>query len=781
MEPLHPTIEQELRELHVRLSADGTIPPAPKLLSYYDTFRRNFGPDALLALEGQDLLERMHAHGGQDSMVYWLEFKDDDEFPAIFGSIAGGSALKFGVYRRAETGTWAARGSGPVPRDITVAEAIRIATRHREQLLAAVDVVASTPPSTEDESYLKLQRELTKVAPDVEDTAWGHKYLSLIFPERIDDFHVVAFQQHHLVRLLQLPPRVGEGWAPGRYVSGGRYKALAEYLGVALHEVTMLLNRRNGPPRAYWRIGTTDNERERRKYWPLMRDSEVAAVGWQEIGDLSEMGSSGESKAELIARVAEGYPGRPKHVNSRSGGELFDFARKISQGDRIIAADGQTVLGIGEIAGSYSYDRAAGFPHQRPVKWLSVEEWGPLTEGLRTSVFRLRKLETLVEIEKHVLGAPSTHGRPAPAPKPKPPRRGPLRRLDGVPGQLQQVLERKGQAILYGPPGTGKTFWGLRTARELASLRAFGRPVAELTDVERRAVFGDAPAPLVRMTSFHPEYGYEDFIEGYRPSVDPNGSLTFHLVPGTFRRLCADAAAQPDRDFYLVIDEINRGDVPRIFGELLTLLEKDKRGEIVPLSSSGESFHVPQNVFVIGTMNTADRSIALLDVALRRRFGFVELMPDYEILSKTTVGGLPIAPWLRYLNDRIRSSGGGDARNRQIGHAFLLTGGSPVTTVEQLGAVLRDDILPLLEEYCYDDFEQIAGIVGEKLVDLSRHRIRHELLDPANGDQLITALSRPEFATATESVMRDAGAEEGATPDADDESPALPAPEDNQH
>ena len=125
----------------------------------------------------------------------------------------------------------------------------------------------------------------------------------------------------------------------------------------------------------------------------------------------------------------------------------------------------------------------------------------------------------------------------------------------------------------------------------------------------------------------HPAYGYEDFLEGYRPT-EINGSMHFVLRDGIFKQLCAQAKAQPEHNFYLIVDEINRGDIPRIFGELLTLLEKNKRGKTAILPLSGEPFTVPENLYVIGTMNTADRSIALLDAALRRRFGFLELLPE---------------------------------------------------------------------------------------------------------------------------------------------------------
>src|SRR5258705_1646171 len=124
MSALHPRIESDLRYLDSALTTDGTLPSSDRLQGYYDTFRRQFGPEVLRGLDGQELLERMHAHGTQNSLVYWLEFKDDETFPGIFGSITGGSALKFGVYRRAETGTWARKGAGSAPKDIPVAEAI---------------------------------------------------------------------------------------------------------------------------------------------------------------------------------------------------------------------------------------------------------------------------------------------------------------------------------------------------------------------------------------------------------------------------------------------------------------------------------------------------------------------------------------------------------------------------------------------------------------------------------------------------------------------------------
>jgi len=242
-------------------------------------------------------------------------------------------------------------------------------------------------------------------------------------------------------------------------------------------------------------------------------------------------------------------------------------------------------------------------------------------------------------------------------------------------------------------------------------------------------------AQLTRVT-FHPTYTYEDFIEGYKPTESGVGGLDLRMRDGLFKRVCRAAAVDPDNPYVIVIDEINRGNVPKIFGELITLIENDKRGLQVTLPQSGETFMVPKNLHLIATMNTADRSIHVLDAALRRRFGFVELLPDPSVLGGASVGTLPLDEFLRELNALIRQHVG---REKQVGHAVLMNGDKPVESTEDFGLAFRYELLPLLQEYTYGDYGELASLLGSDIIDLDEQTARAEILD--DDELLLRALA----------------------------------------
>ncbi len=255
---------------------------------------------------------------------------------------------------------------------------------------------------------------------------------------------------------------------------------------------------------------------------------------------------------------------------------------------------------------------------------------------------------------------------------------------------------------------------------------------------------GGRVGQLTRLT-FHPSYSYEDFIEGFRPVESGGGGLTLRLEDGVFKRVCREAQANPDKDYLVFIDEINRANVAKVLGELITLIEYDKRGLMVTLPQSKESFAIPKNVFLLGTMNTADRSIKLLDAAIRRRFAFVELMPDVELLHGAKVGALDLAEFLVELNGRIAQHVG---REKQVGHSFFMEGDQPVTDIDEFARRFRQEVLPLLQEYCYDDFGALARYLGDGLVDQDAQTLRADRLE--DPDSLLAALEE-EFSSPAES------------------------------
>jgi 5-methylcytosine-specific restriction enzyme B len=757
---LDKRVMQQLQDLYQQQESEGELPSKQQLEQYYAAFRNKFGPEQLARLDGEALLETMHSHGTKDSLVYWLEFKDDEEFPvSLFGSIAGGSAHKFGLFRKKETGKWTT-GSPQKPVEISVEQAIEIARQHRDELIRGAELLDRLPNNGNDEYYARLQQDMQRVAPSVSNTAWGHKYFALLYPDKLDDFHNPDYARFHLIKLLQLPPQ-----AEGRYVMAGRFVTIAHALDIPLHILTKLMNERDGRTlHSYWRIGTTEGKLT---IWPEMRDGSFVSIGWNEVGDLSSATKDEIGKQAIRALVETHYPDKNAPVVGNTTRQIVDFRWNIAIGDLVLASDGASVLGIGRVTGEYTYDPSGSFVHRRPVEWLSLEEWKqpdqkPDIEGKLTTIYRMKRPLNLIEAEKHILdGLSMQTSEPLPGSPPSgpgmPPR--PLPRLTGLMERIQAVLERKGQVILYGPPGTGKTYWAEQTAHELAARARFRTSFNALNSEQRAMILGDGKTLYgnIRICCFHPDYGYEDFLEGLRPKVE-NGQMHFEPRDGIFKQLCRDAIAYEDQPFYLIIDEINRGDIPRIFGELLMVLEKDKRGKPILLPLTSQLFRVPKNIFIIGTMNTADRSIALLDTALRRRFGFIELMPDSEPLKKAMVGRIPLGAWLESLNSRIREHVGRDARNLQIGHAYLMKQGLPIADFATFARVVQEDILPLLEEYCYEDYHRLEQILGTGLVDAKAQTIHHELFDLSQQDNLVQALIQPcpEITTTNQAAAAEA-------------------------
>lgn len=292
--------------------------------------------------------------------------------------------------------------------------------------------------------------------------------------------------------------------------------------------------------------------------------------------------------------------------------------------------------------------------------------------------------------------------------------------------------------ILYGPPGTGKTYNTISLAVELCE------PDLSIEGWSYEAIWKEykklKESGRIAFTTFHQSYGYEEFIEGIKPYLkkddasktgEGGDSLRYKIEPGVFKKFCEKAKSKRAENYVFIIDEINRGNISKIFGELITLIEDTKRegesadmGEAMEavLPYSGESFSVPRNVYILGTMNTADRSIALMDTALRRRFTFIEMMPKPSLLKdiEITEGKktLEVMKMLETINERIEFL---YDREHTIGHAFFmkLMKLKEKPALELLGNIFKTKIIPLLQEYFYEDYAKIQLVLGDNVKEMS--------------------------------------------------------------
>lgn len=320
--------------------------------------------------------------------------------------------------------------------------------------------------------------------------------------------------------------------------------------------------------------------------------------------------------------------------------------------------------------------------------------------------------------------------------------------------------------ILYGPPGTGKTYHSAIYAVAICD----GESIEEVEKKDYKDVMIRYNAlkaeKRIAFTTFHQSYGYEEFIEGIKPVIEAKepesetsetkkSDIGYKIEPGVFKKFCEKAKgdAQP---YVFIIDEINRGNISKIFGELITLIETTKRdgmgAEVADaiLPYSGEAFSVPSNVYILGTMNTADRSIALMDTALRRRFNFEEMMPDPSVIDGIKVEALDVAAMLRTINTRIEYL---YDREHTIGHAFF-TKLRDNPSLEVLAEIFRNNVVPLLQEYFYEDYEKIQLVLGDN--DKSSDAYKFILDKKVNENEIFKKSPQLDLHEKTYAIQEDA-------------------------
>ena len=431
-------------------------------------------------------------------------------------------------------------------------------------------------------------------------------------------------------------------------------------------------------PARYWIYSPGNNASK----WEAFYDAGIMAIGWGEIGDLRRYASKDEMKQAMKARIAADKP----YTNAAHA--TWQFANEMRPGDVVFVKKGMGLLvGRGLVCSDYRYDPAAsdGFCHIRRVDWTHKGEWphpGQAAMKTLTDITPytdyVKKLNALFEDENALDAEEAEVAYSAYGPEDF------LRDVymdEAAYRTLTALVKKKKNVILQGPPGVGKTY----AARKLAY------SMMGVMDQER-----------VMMVQFHQSYSYEDFVEGFRPSE--NG---FSITKGVFYELCKRAEIDSGNDYFFIIDEINRGNLGKIFGELFMLVESDKRGVELQLLYSRDKFSVPENVYILGMMNTADRSLALMDYALRRRFAFFDMTPGFSSAGFRAYQAALNSPrfdkliqCVVSLNEDIAGDDG-LGEGFRIGHSFFCS--LKQADAETLSGIVEFEIIPLLREYWFDE------------------------------------------------------------------------------
>ena len=411
----------------------------------------------------------------------------------------------------------------------------------------------------------------------------------------------------------------------------------------------------------------------------------MMVLGWGEIGDLN----SYSSKSQMIEAMQTVYEDTKPYRNAALA--TWQFSKEMQEGDIVFAKKGRdTIIGRGVVQSQYFYnDRFSdGYNNVRKVEWTDIGEWehpGQAVMKTLTDITQyteyVEKLNAMfdtedddddIDVDETPLNTYTKEDFLAD-----------VYISEKQYDTLEGLLRKKLNVILQGAPGVGKTYAAKRLAYSMMGVK----------DPER-----------VQLVQFHQSYSYEDFVEGFRPS---STGMNFEIKKGAFYNFCKKASDDKENEYFFIIDEINRGNLSKIFGELFMLIEADKRGNDIQLLYSSDKFSVPKNVYIIGMMNTADRSLAMIDYALRRRFAFFEMKPAFVSEGfREYQYGLEndkfnkLIDCVISLNQRI-------ADDESLGEGFCIGHSYFCDKVEIKENTLTDivefEIIPLLKEYWFDE------------------------------------------------------------------------------
>jgi len=571
-------------------------------------FKERFSPDVLAKLSDNEILQKLFYTSGDntETLCYWLEH--NAACREYFGSIAGGSSYKFGLFQKKDTGDWMT-GSPQKPQVLTENQALETGKKIRDALIKGAEIIKNnTLESLSD--FEKVDDELKTVIGDqYYNLAWFHKYFFMICPDKLSGFHSNDWQ-NHVLRCLRIVPSE-------KYYARSMQIAKAEnYTNLSYSEFFSVIYDEFGNIKNFVRLGTRDSEKSYVTEW---QRKSVVGIGWREVGTLDDyVAGDGLNKDAITGRLMEIYYPDDRKTASRKAGELIRFYK--TDADTVfVTMDGESLISFVDEIGNYFYDSSTAMSHMKMGKWHNRFTESDIlpekSEGKLTSCYQLKDENNLMFLyEKYYYGEEAESEE-----------------LDNsevevtyMPLVFNTEIETKYERnrIVFGAPGTGKSY-------ELKE------------DCEK--LLKDTNGSYERVT-FHPDYSYSQFVGTYKPVMGADEKIRYDFVPGPFMRVYVDALksgrTENPQPHLLLIEEINRAKVAAVFGDVFQLLDRDDDGvseyEIQAsedirkylASKLGEDpdnyqkIRIPNNMFIWSTMNSADQGVFPMDTAFKRRWNF---------------------------------------------------------------------------------------------------------------------------------------------------------------
>lgn len=571
-------------------------------------FQERFSPEKLAAIEDENLLTSLFYTVGDntEALCCWLEHNADCR--EYFGSIAGGSAYKFGLFQKKDTGEWMT-GSPQKPEVLSEEQALEIGKTIRDALVKGVDIINNAILDNLSD-FEKLDEDLKQgVGEQYYNLAWFHKYFSLICPEKLSGFHSNDWQTH-VLRCLRINP------SEKYYARSAQLAKIENYAGMYYREFFAVVFEEFGGIKHFVRIGTKDDEKNYVAEW---QQKSVVGIGWRAIGSLQDyVAGDGIDKDAITEKMMEEYFHDDKKTASRKAGELARFY-KTNADTVFVAMNGEKLIAFVDEIGEYFYDASTAMAHMKAGKWHNKFADGDTlpdkSEGKLTSCYQLTNNENLMFLyEKYYYGEEAESEE-----------------LDNseaeetyMPLVFNTEIETKYERnrIVFGALGTGKSYELKEDCEDLLK---------------------DTNGSYERVT-FHPDYSYSQFVGTYKPVMGADEKIRYAFVPGPFMRVYVEALksgrTENPQPHLLLIEEINRAKVAAVFGDVFQLLDRDDDGvseyeiqasedirkylasQLKGDPDNYQKIRIPNNMFIWSTMNSADQGVFPMDTAFKRRWNF---------------------------------------------------------------------------------------------------------------------------------------------------------------